>query len=165
VDDADERAAAIRLGEVLHRLRTSRNLTQRELGRRAEISWTFIQLLEGGVRKGTGRPVSPSPQSLQKIANGLARDNIDPTKRNPGLAAQLFQQMMEARGWSTDIGTAPPASTPSFEEVREGLALLAGQEAAATFAGLAENWYQLSPASRRFILDAAMYVRTQEGLA
>jgi transcriptional regulator with XRE-family HTH domain len=165
VDDSEERAAALRLGELLHRLRTGKNLTQRELGRRAEISWTFIQLLERGIRQGTDKPVTPSPQSLQKIANGLARDNIDPAKKNPGLAAQFFQQMMEARGWSAEGDTPPPSPTPSIEDVREGLALLAGQEAAATFAGLAENWYQLSPASRRFILDAAQYVRTQEGLA
>jgi transcriptional regulator with XRE-family HTH domain len=166
VDDAEERAAAERLGALLHRLRTGVNLTQRELGRRAGISWTFIQLLEKGIRPDTKKPVTPSPQSLQKIAAGLAVDPLDRERKNPGKAAGLFNQMMEARGWSSDANVATSVSaTPSLDDVREGLALLAGQEASVEFAALAENWYAMRPQSRRFVLDAIKYVREQEGLA
>ncbi|MGE3271093.1 MAG: helix-turn-helix domain-containing protein [Chloroflexota bacterium] len=167
MDQAEEIAAAQRLGALLRDLRKSANLTQRELGRRAVISWTFIQLLEKGVRQETGRPVTPSPQSLQKIANGFAVDPLDRTKRNAGRAAQLFRQMMEARGWSAgEDDEFPPVAPapPSADEIREGLAAMAGRETAVEFAALAENWYAMSGASRQFIMNAIRYVKAKEGL-
>jgi transcriptional regulator with XRE-family HTH domain len=165
VDDAEERAAAIRLGELLNRLRTGQNLTQRELSRRGGIAWTFIHLLEQGVRKDTGRPVKPSPQSLQKIADGLAVDPHDKKKKNPGKAAVYYRQMMEARGWGSNMDLpATVATAPTPEDVREALATLTGPETAAQFSVLAEHWYAISPASRQFVLNALQYVKTQEKL-
>ena len=168
MDEAEEKAAAVKLGQLLTRLRKSQNLTQRELGRRARISWTFIQLLELGVRKETGRPVTPSPQSLQKIAAGLAVSGDDPSRKNPGVAAAYYRQMLEARGWSADElqpSDPVPTGAPTAEELREGLAALAGAEAGAEFAVLAEHWYEMQPTSRRFVLDAIKYVKAQEGIA
>jgi transcriptional regulator with XRE-family HTH domain len=167
VDDADERAAAQRLGALLTRLRKSHNLTQRELGRRSKISWTFIQLLELGVRKETGKAVTPSPQSLQKIAQGLSLSGDDLERKNPGVAAGIYRQMMEARGWSADEATPSPdiSAPPTPEELREGLAALAGSDAGAEFATLAEHWYEMQLPSRRFILDAIKYVKAQEGIS
>jgi len=165
MDDAEEIAAATRLGQLLTRLRKGGNLTQRELGRRAGLSWTFVQLLEKGVRADTGRPVTPSPQSLHKVANGLAVDAIDREKKNPGVAAGLFKQLMEARGWSTD--DAPPAepAAPTVEELREALASFAGADAGAELLNLARCWYQLSSETRRFLLGTIRYTTTREGQA
>lgn len=163
VERADETAAAIRLGELLARLRKGANLTQRELGRRSSLSWTFIQLLEKGVRPETGRPVTPSPQSLQKIAAGLAVDPLDRIEKNPEKAAQFFKQMMEARGWSTDEEPPTQPAAPSIEELRSRLAALVGADDGEDLANLATAWPQLPPDARRFLMTTIHYVLAREG--
>ena len=165
MDDAEEARAAVRLGQLLHRLRAGQNLTQRELGRRAGLSWTFIQLLEKGVRADTGRPVTPSPESLRKVAAGLARDPIDPELKNLGTAAGLFRQLMEARGWGADDAPPPEPSVPTVEEIQAVLTTFAGADVAAELVNLAQVWYALSPDSRRFLLTTTRYVTTREGRA
>lgn len=161
VDERTEREHARRLGELLQRFRLQARMTQRGLGKASGVSWTFVQAVERGERH--GKPVTPSPQTLLKLATGLAADALDPHKVNQAKKAQYYQQMMEARGWTMDStpGQAEP-TTPTAEELREGLQALAGAEAGIAFASLAEDWYQLSPDSRRFIMNAVGYVRSQE---
>jgi len=155
-----EIAAAKRLGRVLIHLRESANLTQRKLGRRSNVAWTFIQLIEAGVRADTGRPVTPAPPTLLRLAAGLAVDGSNPERKNPGKAAGFYRQMMEARGWATSEGGADETpGQPTVEELREGLTALAGAEAGIEMVSLAEEWYQLTPESRRFLLNAIKYVR------
>ena len=100
------------------------------------------------------------------IASGLAVSGDEPTRKNPGVAAACYKQMMEARGWSVDELSASdaPIGPPTGEELREGLAALAGVEAGMELASLAEHWYEMQPISRRFVLDAIKYVKTQEGI-
>jgi transcriptional regulator with XRE-family HTH domain len=54
------------LGEVVQQLRESRGLTQAQLAERAQLSVSFVSILEGG-RSGN----NPSPAIIQRLARAL----------------------------------------------------------------------------------------------
>ncbi len=56
---------AMRLGDVLRRLREAKGLTQPELARRAKITDEYVSMLESGVRR------NPSLEVLQRISKAL----------------------------------------------------------------------------------------------
>ena len=54
----------VSFGNSIRKLRAKKNLTQRELARRAGLDVTYISGIERGVR-------NPSLKSLESVANGL----------------------------------------------------------------------------------------------
>ncbi|MFF5994240.1 helix-turn-helix transcriptional regulator [Lysinibacillus sp. KU-BSD001] len=55
------------LGDLLRELRGSRSL--REIGEITELSHTYIADIEKGYRRGTKKPINPSPETLKRLAD------------------------------------------------------------------------------------------------
>ena len=55
------------LGELLRELRGKRSL--REIGELTELSHTYISDVEKGYRRGTKKPINPSPETLKRLAD------------------------------------------------------------------------------------------------
>jgi SOS-response transcriptional repressor LexA len=60
-----------KLGSFIKEWRKERNMGLRDLAKLTGISHAYLHVLEGGVDPRTKRPVSPTLQSLQKLATGL----------------------------------------------------------------------------------------------
>lgn len=56
-----------KLGELLKELRGGRSL--REIGDITELSHTYISDIEKGYRRGTKKPINPSPETLKRLAD------------------------------------------------------------------------------------------------
>ena len=56
---------AMRLGDVLRRLRVAKGLTQTKLARRAKITSEYVSMLESGAKR------NPSLEVLQRISKAL----------------------------------------------------------------------------------------------
>lgn len=54
------------LGKYLRHLRGNRSL--RDVAERTGISHTYIRDIENGYRRGTNKPIKPSPETLKKLA-------------------------------------------------------------------------------------------------
>jgi transcriptional regulator with XRE-family HTH domain len=91
------------LGQVMALLRSRSRLSQRELSRLSEVSYTQISDLE------RGQGGSPSPLTLRAIARGLASDDFEPTGVNPVRADAFYRQLMEAAGY---LGGVPVDQAP-----------------------------------------------------
>lgn len=59
------------LGEFLKEIRAEKNLTLRDLANLTGLSHSYLHNLETGLDPRTGRPVSPTVASLEKLAAGL----------------------------------------------------------------------------------------------
>jgi len=57
------------LGNYLRHLRGKRSL--REIAERTGLSHTYIADIENGVRRGTNKPLKPSPETLRKLSRAL----------------------------------------------------------------------------------------------
>ncbi|MFM1655535.1 helix-turn-helix domain-containing protein [Brevibacillus sp. B_LB10_24] len=58
-----------KLGEYLRELRGNRSL--REIAELTGLSHTYIADVENGYRRGTNKPIKPSPETLRKLARAL----------------------------------------------------------------------------------------------
>lgn len=64
----------MKLGEWLKMYRTRHNMTMQELANVCGFSKAYIGMLEKGINPTTGKPVSPTIQTLDKIARGTGQD-------------------------------------------------------------------------------------------
>ena len=64
----------MKLGEWLKMYRARNNLTMQDLAKTCGFSKAYIGMLEKGVNPSTGKPVSPTLQTLDKIARGTGQD-------------------------------------------------------------------------------------------
>ena len=64
----------MKLGEWLKMYRAKHNMTMKDLANACGFSKAYIGMLERGVNPTTGKPVSPTIQTLDKIARGTGRD-------------------------------------------------------------------------------------------
>jgi SOS-response transcriptional repressor LexA len=62
------------LGDFVTAKREKLRLSQSELAERAGVSHTYINQIERGVNPSTGKPISPTMQTLRKLAKGLQED-------------------------------------------------------------------------------------------
>jgi transcriptional regulator with XRE-family HTH domain len=148
--ESGRRGPTTPLGKELATLRRRERVSQRELGRLADLSWTMIQMIEMGHRK--GRPIHPSPESLRRIAVGLSRDPVDGTP-DGAKAEDYYLRLMRAAGYlSTEaIADADEINARMLERllVRE-LGAGAGEQIAA----LVRKWPDLDPEDRRFVASS-----------
>ncbi|GAX88770.1 LexA family protein [Effusibacillus lacus] len=63
------------LGNLLRKLRGQRSL--REMAELAEVSHTYYADLEKGIRRGTGEPIKPSPETLKRISKATGHPYED----------------------------------------------------------------------------------------
>lgn len=59
------------LGEYIKAYREKHRLSQRQFAAIVTLSNGYISMLEKGVNPKTGRPITPTPQQLKKIAQGM----------------------------------------------------------------------------------------------
>lgn len=64
----------MRLGEWLKMYRAKYKITMKELADSCGFSKAYISMLEKGINPTTGKPVSPTIQTLEKIARGTGQD-------------------------------------------------------------------------------------------
>ena len=64
----------MKLGEWLKMYRARHNMTMQDLANACGFSKAYIGMLEKGVNPTTGKPVSPTIQTLDKIAKGTGQD-------------------------------------------------------------------------------------------
>lgn len=64
----------MKLGEWLKMYRARHNMTMQGLADACGFSKSYIGMLEKGVNPTTGKPVSPTIQTLDKIAKGTGQD-------------------------------------------------------------------------------------------
>ena len=60
----------MKIGEVIKQYREERNLSQREFGRRCDLSNAQISWLEIGIGS-NGKPVKPTFDTVRKVAKGM----------------------------------------------------------------------------------------------
>lgn len=84
------------LGELLKELRGDEGL--RDAAKRMEISYSYLALLEKGTDRRTGKPLKPTPETLQQIASAYKYD---------------YLKLIEVAGYLNDA-TYNPALTEPF---------------------------------------------------
>lgn len=61
----------MKLSELVKQYREENNLSQREFGRRCDLSNSLISILEMGKNPQTGKPMTPDFLTYRKLANGM----------------------------------------------------------------------------------------------
>lgn len=64
----------MRLGEYMKMYRTRNKISMKELADSCGFSKAYVGMLEKGINPTTGKPVSPTIQTLEKIARGTGQD-------------------------------------------------------------------------------------------
>lgn len=64
----------MKLGNWLKMYRAKHNMTMQDLANACGFSKAYVGMLEKGVNPRTGKPVSPTIQTLDKIARGTGQD-------------------------------------------------------------------------------------------
>ena len=64
----------MRLGEYMKMYRASNKISMKELADSCGFSKAYVGMLEKGINPTTGKPVSPTIQTLEKIARGTGQD-------------------------------------------------------------------------------------------
>src|SRR5438046_2953583 len=95
-------------------------MSQRELARTSDISYTQVGDLEGG----TGG--HPSPLTLRAIARGLATDALDPNDIDFTKADAYYRQFMQAAGYLRGLAEGPDHHKTSEEDVLDYLRARSG---------------------------------------
>lgn len=62
------------LGNFIKSTREQLKLSLRELGEKADISYSYLSQIENGVDKRTGKPIRPTVEFLNKLSKGLGVD-------------------------------------------------------------------------------------------
>jgi len=62
------------LGELLKNLRGDEGL--RDAAKRMDITFSYLAMLEKGIDRRTGKPLKPTPETLQQIANAYKCDYL-----------------------------------------------------------------------------------------
>src|SRR4051812_18383450 len=101
------------LANALQDLREEARLSQRALARSAGVSQGTIRDIE------TGKQTAPKPETIRKLANGLAKDNDGTIHER---RAQIgYDLMMNVAGYGITLG--PERALWYMDEDAEGLAL------------------------------------------
>ena len=64
----------MRLGEYMKMYRANNKISMKELADSCGFSKAYVGMLEKGINPTTGKPVSPTIQTLEKIARGTGQD-------------------------------------------------------------------------------------------
>ena len=64
----------MKLGDLLKTYRSRNKITMKEFADSCGFSKAYVGMLEKGINPTTGKPVSPTVQTLEKIAKGMGRD-------------------------------------------------------------------------------------------
>jgi transcriptional regulator with XRE-family HTH domain len=132
------------LGATLAAIRQRARMSQRELSRVSDVSYTQI----GDLERGTGG--NPSPLTLRALAKGLATDAFLTEGYEPIRADAFYRQLMDAAGYLRGLPVeSPPQDGPqevTEDAVVQFLSSRAGDATlAANLAQLAHRYPDLSP--------------------
>ena len=83
------------LGELLKDLRGGEGL--RDAAKRMEITYSYLAMLEKGTDRRTGKPLKPTPETLQQIASAYKYD---------------YMKLIEAAGYLHDSAYNPALKEP-----------------------------------------------------
>ncbi|WP_193767172.1 helix-turn-helix domain-containing protein [Lysinibacillus parviboronicapiens] len=83
------------LGELLKELRGDEGL--RDAAKRMEITYSYLAMLEKGTDRRTGKPIKPTPETLQQIARAYKYD---------------YMKLIEAAGYLHDASYNPTLKEP-----------------------------------------------------
>ena len=141
---------------VLERWRTRLRLAKQKLADLADVSATYVRLIESG-QDDVGRVVVPSAGIIQKLARGLAR--AEPAEaRRADVERQAYADLMSAAGYLAPLA-ADQSSQPVLSADDEGIEREAqGQDLTSLLPASREDGEQAtpsrSPAPLRYRADA-----------
>ena len=69
------------LGNYLKNVRLDKKLSLREASELSGLSHTYISDVEKGIRRGSNKPVTPSPETLKKLSGAYNIDYYDLLRR------------------------------------------------------------------------------------
>ena len=127
------------LGEMMGTLRRRARMSQRELARLCDVSYTQI----GDLERGQGG--FPSPLTLRSIAKGLATDAFLEQGYDPIRADACYRQLMDAAGYLGGLPVdAPPKRTDEDDVVGYLTRKTSDLAVAELLVRVAEKWPELS---------------------
>jgi transcriptional regulator with XRE-family HTH domain len=113
---------ARRLADTLAGFRKRQRISQRELGELSGLSRAIISILERAYDPSTGQPPNPRPDTLRRLAHGLAIDGEG--THDPGAEERYYLHLMVAAGHLSESFIPPPPSpSPPDIEVPPGWTL------------------------------------------
>lgn len=121
------------LGKYLHEEREKRNMSLREFSELLGISHTYLKKLETGCNPSTGKPVSPTIETLNEISKALHVS---------------LEYLLEVSGFVK--GNKIDQEYQSFATPQEALSFILKQEMVADFGG-----YDLESMSDEEIMEMA----------
>jgi transcriptional regulator with XRE-family HTH domain len=128
------------LGDTLATLRKRARLSQRELSRASDISYTQI----GDLERGQGG--NPSPFTLRALAKGLASDAFLEQGYDPTRADAFYRQLMGAANYLGGLPMDLPARRTTSEDIVDWIARQTGDSAVAELlVSLAQAYAELGP--------------------
>ena len=134
------RATPAALGQMMATLRKRNRMSQRELARLSDISYTQIGALE------QGQGGFPSPLTLRALAKGLASDDFQEQGYDPIKADAFYRQLMETSGYLGGLAGGGPVRRTNQDEVVGYLNQRTDDlDVAEMLVGLAERWQELEP--------------------
>ena len=74
IEKQSHKETVIKLGDWLKMYRAKHNMTMQDLADACGFSKAYVGMLEKGINPTTGKPVSPTVQTLDKIARGTGQD-------------------------------------------------------------------------------------------
>jgi transcriptional regulator with XRE-family HTH domain len=115
-------------------------MSQRELSRASEVSYTQI----GDLERGQGG--NPSPLTLRALARGLATDSFHPNGVEPVRADAFYRQLMEAAGYLGGLPVDAPPKRTNEDDVVAWLTARTGDTAVSEqLVALAARYPELDP--------------------
>lgn len=126
------------VGDLLAQLRGRAGLSRRDLAELARISDGTIKLIEYGATE------QPSPDTLRRIADGLATNRAT-ARVDADSAAELYGELMAAAGYAV---TATPPYGGLEGEIGQ---LVRSKDRAAALAAFVRKYPNLSPDERRLV--------------
>jgi transcriptional regulator with XRE-family HTH domain len=100
----EERMMSVEFGKLLKKLRGKRSL--REIAEIADISHTYLDILERGIDPRSGKPIKPSVDMLKRLAIAFNYP---------------YKKLMQAAGYLSEEGGEPPKNEPLYSVLCEEL--------------------------------------------
>ena len=104
----------MKLSQIVTDYRRRMNISQREFSRRCDLSNVYISFIENEYNPRTGRPITPTLEIYQKIANGMGMT-----------VHQLFEQLDEDAPVNLGITDSENRNDPPEEIHTEEARILA----------------------------------------
>lgn len=128
--------------------RTRARLSQRDLAKLGELSWSTVQVVEQAAKEGGKERPHTRPDTIRKLAIGLAKDADGIVDEEA--FAEHYRALMRAAGHTEVVGVLSDPEVLATELER----LLGRHDLGVVFASAITDWNRLDLADQEFIVRA-----------